>query len=189
MKISIVFESGYGHTAKVAAAVAEGARSVDGAEVMLAQVGDDGVVDLDALTASDAIIFGSPTYNGALGWRMKRFFEATTGPVWSDLKWRGKVAAGFTNSGTMSGDKLGTLVTMALFAAQHGMVWVNLDLLPRSGDDNDLNRLGGWLGAMAQSDDAAPEVTPPRGDLETAKHLGRRVAEVAARLAPVEVAA
>lgn len=140
------------------------------------------MVDLDGLNESDAIIFGSPTYNGALGWRLKRFFESTTGPVWSQLKWRGKVAAGFTNSGALSGDKLATLQSLALFAAQHGMVWVNLDLLPRSGEDGDLNRLGGWLGAMAQSDDASPEKTPPAGDRKTAEHLGRRVAEVAAKL-------
>jgi multimeric flavodoxin WrbA len=182
MKIAIVYESSRGHTARVAEAVAAGGRSVEGAEATLFRVRDDGVVDLDALTGCDAIIFGSPTYNGALGWRLKRFFESTTGPVWSELRWAGKVSAGFTNSGAPSGDKLGTLTSLALFAAQHGMVWVNLDLLPRSGEDGDLNRLGGWLGAMAQSDDAAPEETPPIGDLKTAEHLGRRAAETAAKL-------
>lgn len=182
MKISIVYESNYGHTAKVAEAVAAGARSVAGTEVTLLKVGDDGQLDLDELSTSDAIIFGSPTYNGALGWRLKRFFESTTRPVWSSLGWRGKVAAGFTNSGAASGDKLGTLMSLALFAAQHGMVWVNLDLLPRSGENGDLNRLGGWLGVMTQSDDASAEETPPAGDLKTAEHLGRTVAEVTARL-------
>ncbi|MCJ1962114.1 flavodoxin family protein [Novosphingobium mangrovi (ex Hu et al. 2023)] len=182
MKVSIVFESGYGHTARVARHVADGAASVAGTEVELVEVDGEGEVDLDALGASDAIIFGSPTYNGALGWKLKRFFESTTGPVWSELKWRGKVAAGFTNSGAVSGDKLGTLVSLALFAAQHGMVWVNLDLLPGHGGKDELNRLGGWLGVMTQSDDAPPEQTPPAGDLRTAEHLGRRVAETAAKL-------
>lgn len=183
MKISIVYESNYGHTATLAEAVAFGARSVASTEVSLFKVDDHGVVDLDSLTESDAIIFGSPTYNGFYGWRLKRFFESTTRPVWRQLLWRGKIAAGFTNSGSAGGDKLATLVGLALFAAQHGMVWVNLDLLPRSGDGGDLNRLGGWLGAMAQSEDASPEVTPPAGDRKTAEHLGRRVAEVAAKLA------
>ncbi len=63
------------------------------------------------------------------------------------------------------------------------MVWVNLDLMPGSGDAGDLNRLGGWLGAMAQSDNAPPEETPPAGDRKTAEYLGRRVAEIAAKLA------
>lgn len=182
MKISIVYESTYGHTEALAEAVAMGARSVAEAEVTLVKIGDDGAADFDALNASDAIVFGSPTYNGALGWRLKRFFESTTSPVWSELKWRGKVAAGFTNSGAASGDKVGTLISLALFAAQHGMVWVNLDLLPSSGSDGQLNRLGGWLGAMAQSDDALPAITPPAGDRKTAEHLGRRVAEVASKL-------
>lgn len=182
MKVSIVYESNYGHTARVAEAVAAGARSVEGVEALLFKVDDEGNVPLDALAESDAIIFGSPTYNGALGWRLKRFFENTTSTVWTKLAWREKVAAGFTNSGTMSGDKLATLMSLSLFAAQHGMIWVNLDLMPGSGDDGDLNRLGGWLGAMAQSDNAPADQTPPAGDLKTAEHLGRRVAQVAARL-------
>lgn len=182
MKVAIIFESAHGHTAKIAEAVAQGVRSVEAAEASLIRIEDEGEAPLEDLEACDAIIFGSPTYNGALGWRMKRFFESTTGPVWSSLKWRGKIAAGFTNSGTPSGDKLGTLMSLALFAAQHGMIWVNLDLLPNSGDDGQLNRLGGWLGAMAQSHDASPEVTPPPGDLATATHLGKRVAEVASKI-------
>ncbi len=182
MKVSIVYESAYGHTAGMAEAVAAGVRSVSGAQAALVKIGDDGAAPLDDLNASDAIIFGSPTYNGSLGWRLKRFFESTTAPVWTKQKWRGKVAAGFSNSGTPAGDKLGTLISLALFAAQHGMIWVNLDLLPNSGEEGDLNRLGGWLGALAHSEDASPDVTPPPGDLKTAEHLGRRVAEVALKL-------
>jgi len=69
--------------------------------------------------------------------------------------WKDKIAAGFTNSGSRSGDKLATLIQLALFAAQHGMHWVNLGLPPANhstaGSENDLNRLGFWLGAGAQS--------------------------------------
>jgi hypothetical protein len=92
-------------------------------------------------------------------------------------------AAGFTNSGSRSGDKLSTLVQIALFAAQHGMHWVNLDLPPANcsttGSEGDLNRLGFWLGAAAQSNvDQGPEVAPPEADLATARHLRRRVSAV-----------
>ena len=81
----------------------------------------------------------------------------------------------------MHGDKLNSLISMALFAAQHGMIWVGLDLFPgKSGSD--MNRVGGWLGAMAQSDDASPEVTPPESDLLTAAYLGERVAQTARRM-------
>ncbi len=54
------------------------------------------------------------------------------------MKWRNKVAAGFTNSGAQNGDKLHSLISMALFAAQHGMLWVGLDLKP--GNDSSRGR-------------------------------------------------
>lgn len=163
MLISIVYDSGYGHTAKQAQAVAEGA------------------VPWETLERSAAIVFGSPTYNGSLSARLKQVFEDSTKEAWVELKWRNKIAAGFTNSGADSGDKLSTLVSMALFAAQHGMIWAGLDLMPRC---NDLNRLGSWLGAMAQSDsDAGPDIAPPESDLRTAAYLGKRVAEITRQFA------
>lgn len=175
-KIAIVYDSGFGHTAKQAQAVAEGVRQVPGAEATLYPVSET-TRPWEQLEASDAIIFGSPTYNGSVSARFKQFMEDSTRPVWVPQKWRNKMAAGFTNSGAMHGDKLQSLITMTLFAAQHGMVWVGLDLFPGK-QPEDLNRVGAWLGAMAQSDDAAPEVTPPESDLKTAAYLGQRVAEL-----------
>lgn len=187
MLVSIVYFSGTGHTAKQARAVAEGVREVPGAEARLVDLGA-GPVPWDVLEASDAILFGSPTYNGSLSARVKSFFEDSTRAAWRDLKWRNKVAGGFTNSGAQHGDKLNTLVGMALFAAQHGMIWVGLDLFPgnasSTGTVDDLNRHGSWLGAMAQSNnDQGPDLTPIESDLRTASYLGRRVTEVASRLA------
>lgn len=179
MLVSIVYDSGYGHTARVAHAVADGVTRVAGAEAKLIAVAD-GAIPWEKLEASDAIIFGSPTYNGLVSAKFKQFMEDTTQPVWIPQKWRNKIAAGFSNSGAMHGDKLNTLVSMALFAAQHGMIWVGLDLFPGK-TDSDMNRVGGWLGAMAQSDDAPPEVTPPESDLKTAAYLGQRVAEVSSQ--------
>jgi multimeric flavodoxin WrbA len=185
MQISIVYDSGFGHTEKQAQAVAEGVAKAPGAQAKLIAVAKDDI-DWSALEASDAIVFGSPTCNGTLSAKLKQFFEDSTKAAWNDLKWRNKIAAGFTNSGAQHGDKLNTLITMALFAAQHGMVWVGLDLMPGNsssrGSTEDLNRHGAWLGAMAQSNvDEAPEVTPPASDLKTAAHLGQRVAETARR--------
>ena len=179
-RIAIVYDSGYGHTAKQAQAVAEGVAQVPNCTAQLIAVADKNI-PWDVLEASDAIIFGSPTYNGSISARLKQFMEDSTRPAWMPQKWRNKVAAGFTNSGAMHGDKLHSLMSMVLFAAQHGMLWVGLDVF--AGKTNDeLNRVGGWLGAMAQSDDAAPEVTPIKSDLDTAAHLGRRVAETVQRL-------
>ena len=180
MLISIIYDSGYGHTAKQAQAVAEGVSRVANAEAKLIAVAD-GQIPWETLANSDAIIFGSPTYNGTISAKFKQFMEDSTRPAWMPQSWRNKVAAGFTNSGAQHGDKLNSLITMALFAAQHGMIWVGLDLFPGKTSDEP-NRIGGWLGAMAQSDDASPEVTPIKSDLDTAAHLGQRVAETVQRL-------
>jgi len=182
MLISIVYDSGYGHTAKQAQAVADGVGQVSGAQARLIAVADKSI-DWDELASSDAIIFGSPTYNGSVSARFKQFMEDSTRTAWIPQKWRNKVAAGFTNSGAMHGDKLHSLISMALFAAQHGMFWVGLDLFPgKSAEER--NRVGGWLGAMAQSNDESVELSPSKSDLTTAAYLGRRVAETVKRLQP-----
>jgi len=186
--IAIVYDSGYGHTAKQAQAVAEGVERVAGVRARLIAVADD-AIPWDMLEASDGIIFGSPTYNGTISSRLKKFMEDSTRPAWVELKWRDKIAAGFTNSGAQNGDKLNSLMTISLFAAQHAMVWVGLDVMPgkdASKTSPDLNRLGSWLGAMAQSEDASAEVTPPESDLKTAAHLGQRVADIVRRFRPAQ---
>ncbi|WP_432940806.1 flavodoxin family protein [Kribbella sp. CA-253562] len=185
-QIAIAYHSGYGHTARQAEAVAAGASAVPGAVADL--------VPLDELTddvwrrlaAADAIVFGAPTYMGSPSAVFKAFAEASAA-VWADnLGWRDKIAAGFTNSKAMSGDKLNSLVDIAVLAAQHGMIWVGLDLYPGWAESTasieDLNRLGSWLGAMAQSDaDLSAEKAPPETDLRTAAALGSRVATVTLR--------
>ena len=187
VSVVVAYHSGFGHTARQAAAVRDGAASVPG---VAAELRDVGVLDDDlwtALETADAIVFGSPTYMGSPSAVFQAFAEASGG-VWARQGWKDKVAAGFTNSAGISGDKLNTLTSMAVLAAQHGMHWVNLALPPgwlyrSDGDIDDLNRLGGFLGAMAQSpSDAGPDTSPSSGDLRTAHHLGRRVAEVTAQL-------
>jgi NAD(P)H dehydrogenase (quinone) len=182
MLISIVYDSGYGHSKKQAEAVKSGVLRVSGAEVKMIAVRDE-AVDWKTLEESDGIIFGSPTYNGMPSAKLKQFFEDSTKAAWSDMKWRNKIAAGFTNSAAQNGDKLNTLVSMALFAAQHGMIWVGLDLMPGNnnskGSVHDMNRLGSWLGAMAQSNnDEGPDLAPIESDLKTAAYLGERVATI-----------
>lgn len=187
-KICIVHHSGYGHTARQAAAVAEGIRRIDGVECVeltVAELEDTEAPGWSELDEAAAIVFGSPTYMGSASADMKRFMEATSGR-WMEQKWADKLAAGFTNSGSQNGDKQNTLISFLTLAAQHGMVWVNLNLLPGNnsskGSVDDVNRLGGSLGAMAQSNvDEGPDVCPPEADLETARRLGQRVAECALR--------
>jgi multimeric flavodoxin WrbA len=183
-RIAIVYHSGYGHTATLARSVEKGVLKVPNTEV---QVIDAEKVDdhWDDLAKADAIIFGAPTYMGSASAPFKAFMDKSS-KVWIEQGWKDKIAAGFTNSSSQSGDKLNTLVQMVVFAMQHGMVWVGLGLLPGNnsskGSVNDLNRLGGFIGAMAQSNnDEGPDQAPPIADHKTAEHLGQRVAMLAHR--------
>lgn len=183
IRVAIVYHSGYGHTARQAEAVAEGVRQAGGACALLLPV-EEAQRRWDDLHAAHAIVFGAPTYMGAASASFKAFQEATSKVMMAGgYLWKDKIAAGFTNSGARAGDKLSTLLQMVLFAAQHGMHWVSLDLPPAndstSGSEEDLNRLGFWIGAAAQSNsDEGPDRAPPEADLATARHLGARVARV-----------
>ncbi len=185
-QVAVVYHSGYGHTGEQAKAVARGVAKVQGVTVHLLNV-DEAQQQWELLKASDAIIFGSPTYMGSASAQFKAFMDASS-KAWYTRDWKDKIAAGFTTSASQSGDKLSTLVQLAVFAAQHGMIWVGQDLLPGNnnskGSVNDLNRLGSFLGAMAQANsDEGPDVAPIQSDLLTAEHLGERVATVAKRFA------
>jgi NAD(P)H dehydrogenase (quinone) len=176
--VAIVYHSAGGRTRAVAEAVARGA-AAGGATAQLHAVPD---VDHGKLLEADAIVFGCPTYMGSASAAFKAFMDGTSA-IWALQGWRDKLAAAFTHSAAPSGDKLGTLTQLAVFAAQHGMIWVGLGLPPTYaglGDEpTDTNRLGSHLGAMAQSPPGARGVPP--SDLATAAHLGRRVAEAARR--------
>jgi NAD(P)H dehydrogenase (quinone) len=184
--VSIVYYSGHGHTAKQADAVAEGAR--ERAEVSVFRIDDEGSWPddmFDVLERSDAIVFGSPTYMAGPAWQFKKFADASSKP-WSEQKWRDKVAAGFTISAATNGDKGETLDYFFQLSQQHGQVWVGLGVLPANSKDDtpaDLNWVGGFSGAMAiAASDASPDEAPAQGFLDTARHLGRRVAEWAGRI-------
>jgi multimeric flavodoxin WrbA len=183
--VAVVYHSGFGHTGVQAAAVRDGAAGVEGTTAHLIAV-EDVDAHWEQLDGADAIIFGSPTYMAGASAAFKAFLDSTS-PRYSDQRWRDKLAAGFTNSAGMNGDKLATLQQLTLFAMQHGMIWVGLGLPPGNhtsdGSHDDLNRLAGFIGAMAQSNaDQGPELVPPLADRRTAEHLGRRVAELAGRL-------
>jgi NAD(P)H dehydrogenase (quinone) len=183
--IVVVYHSGYGHTKAQAEAVARGAESVAGTHVSLIPAEDFGTRGAE-FDAAQAIIFGAPTYNGSASAIFKTFMEATS-KLWYELRWKDKLAAGFTCSASQSGDKLNTLQQLAIFAMQHAMIWVSLGLLPGNnhskGSVNDLNRLGSFVGAMAQANADQGVEGIPQSDLDTAAHLGRRVAELAQRMA------
>ena len=180
----VAYHSGFGHTAVLAEAVAAGIRD-EGAQVTLITVGAMADDDWDTLDGADGIVFGTATYMGNVSAAFQAFAEKT-GRRCQNGTWRDKVSAGFTNSGAKAGDKMHTLTSLAVFAAQHHMHWVNLGLAAgwnsSAGSEDDLNRLGFWLGAGGQSDvDAGADQVHP-SDVATCRLLGRRVALVTRQL-------
>jgi multimeric flavodoxin WrbA len=179
-KIAVVFHSGYGHTLRMAQSVAEGA---DADLVTIDVDGNVSEAGWATLNDADAIIMGSPTYMGSVSWQFKKFADASSKP-WFSQAWKDKVFAGFTNSATMNGDKLSTLHYLFTLAMQHGGIWVGTGIMPsnsKAAQRNDVNYVGSFSGAMAQSpSDASPAEMLP-GDLETARLFGKRVADVAAK--------
>ena len=185
-KIAIVYYSGYGHTAKQAEAVLEGAASVASAKLYrIDQNGDLPESVFEALSEADAIIYGSPTYMGGPAWQFKKFADASSKP-WFGQAWKNKVAAGFTNSASVNGDKFSTISYFITLAMQHSQIWVGTGLMPsntKAHGPDDVNWTAGFGGALAVSpSDASPEEAPRKGDLETARLLGVRVAEFAKKL-------
>lgn len=184
----VVYHSGYGHTQKQAEAVVAGASQVEGIDATLLAIDSNGDLPeggFELLTRADGIIFGAPTYMGGPSWQFKKFADASSRP-WFGQQWKDKLAAGFTNSASMNGDKLSTLHYLFTLAMQHGMLWVGTGMLPsnsKAAQRNDLNWLGSFAGAMAQSpSDASPQEGPLPGDLATARAFGERVAEQILRL-------
>jgi len=179
-KIVVVYFSGYGHTRRMAESVAAGAQAA------LVEVDAQGDVSADGwskLNEADAIIMGAPTYMGSVPWQFKKFADASS-KQWFSQAWKDKIAAGFTNSASMNGDKLSTLHYLFTLSMQHSMIWVGTGIMPsnsKAATRNDVNYVASFSGAMAStpSDASADEMLP--GDLETARLFGARVAAVVAK--------
>jgi multimeric flavodoxin WrbA len=185
--VAIVYHSQFGHTKALAEHVAKGVSSIAGVTATLMPVSDLPPPNADKsmggrwaeLNAADAMIFGTPTYMGDVSADFKKFMESSGG-LWYKQVWKNKIAAGFTNSGGLSGDKLHALTTLAVFAGQHSMVWVPAGIMA-STDGTNINRLGSFLGAMAQSDNGPADTATPKSDRAYFELFGAHVAQAVAR--------
>ena len=183
-RVTILYYSNFrGQTEKLAEAIQRGARRVPDTDVVLLRI-EDAEQQWQRLHDSDAIIFGSPTYIGSVAARFKQFIELLSGDVWLNRLWVNKIAAGFTVSAGRSGDKLNCLQQMVIFASQMGRIWVPMRLLggnySSQGSEEDLNRMAGYIGVMAQANiDEPSEIAPPLADIRTAEIHGEHVAQVA----------
>lgn len=176
--ICVVSHSITGTTSMLAESVLNGLNSVEGCAGKLLLIEGASIVDgryrneavLDALDTCEAMIFGCPTFMGGPSAQFKAFADASS-DRWEAQRWEGKLCAGFTVGSNASGDQLATLQYLTLLAAQHGMLWVGVNI-PGGHDPDGRNRLGAQLGLVSQS----TGTFVPGIDLVTAKYLGARVA-------------
>lgn len=179
-KVLVVYHSGYGHTQRLAQAVALGA------DAELLAIDADGQLPeggWDALREADAIVMGAPTYMGSVSWQFKRFADASS-KAWFGQAWKDKLFAGFTNSANLNGDKQSTLNYLMTLALQHGGLWVGNGVNfhnTKAARRNDVNYLGAHAGVMGQTPADAGAHEMSEGDLESARLLGERVASLAAK--------
>lgn len=187
--VAIVYHSGYGHTAALAEAVAQGVTRAGGTAnlIKLESAEQDFTAAIDAVSAADAVILGSPTYMGDVSVPMRAFMVASS-KIWFTQGWKDKLAAGFTVGASFGGNKDHALTSMFVLSMQHGMIWAGPGVpnaqINRNTDAgaSQPNRIGSAIGVVTQAENAAPDVTPPAGDKEFGSLLGERIAKLAAKL-------
>jgi NAD(P)H:quinone oxidoreductase type IV len=201
MKIKIIFYSMYGHTYKMAEAIAAGARQVEGAEVEILQVaelvpdsvlGESGAKDArkafahiptarpDDLADADAIIFGTPTRFGNMCAQMRNFMDQTGG-LWAQGALVGKVGSAFTSTGTQHGGQETTLTSFHTTLLHQGMVVVGLPYSEARQMTLDEISGGSPYGATTIAGTDGSRM-PSENELAMARFQGRHVADIAKRL-------
>jgi len=183
-KLAVIYHSAHGHTEHIAKQVAQGGRAVPGVEVHILKA-DDAARTPERLLGFHGLVFGSPTYLGGVSGCFKSFMDST-GRLWRSQQLRGKLASGFTVSSLPAGDKQSTLLSMFVFAMQHGMIWIGNPIIPEQHAgvpyEQAANRLGSWSGLMAQAGHAAAADSFDAGDIKTARMFGRNFSEMLHRM-------
>jgi len=200
MKIAVVYYSMYGNTYRLARAVAEGAAEVADAEVKLYRApellpqdmidanpamkaaqeeqADVPEVSTEDLAAADGLCLGSPTRFGNMAAQLKQVLDQTA-QLWMDGSLIGKPAGVFCCTASLHGGQETTCLSMMLPLIHHGMIVVGV---PYSVQELITTTRGGTpYGPTAVVGPDASQ-RPTAVDLSIAGALGRRVAEVAAKL-------
>jgi NAD(P)H dehydrogenase (quinone) len=202
MKILVVYYSMYGHVLKLARAAAAGVQSVEGAEVVLrrvqdlesnlpklqgskhaqavlAQEQDIPIATADDLKAADGVIFGTPTRFGNMCAQMKQYIDGA-GDLWLSGALEGKPAGVMVSTATTHGGQETTCLTMMAPLLHLGFIIVGVPY-STPGMLHTEGRGGTPYGASTVAG-GRNELEPAPGDLEIAKALGRRLADVAKKL-------
>lgn len=195
-KVLVLYYSTYGHIETMAAAIAEGARSIDGVEVtvkrvpetmppeVLARIG--GKTEHSAPTADpkelaeyDAILFGAPTRFGNMAAQMRNFLDQTGG-LWAAGALVGKVGSVFTSTGTGGGNE-STIISFVTTLMHHGMVYVGLPYAcPELADISEVKGGSPWGAATIAGADGSRQ--PSAKELAQARFQGAHAARLAAKL-------
>lgn len=196
-KILVLYYSMYGHVETMAKAVAEGAGAVKGAEVHVKRVPElmpedvarraGAKLDQDApiakpaeLAEYDAIIFGTPTRFGNMSSQMRNFLDQTGG-LWAQRKLAGKIGSVFISTSSQHGGQETTITSFYNTLIHHGMIIVGVPYTCTELENMDEITGGSPYGAacLAGHDGSRQ---PSANELAIARHQGRHVAEVAAKL-------
>lgn len=201
MKVLIVYYSMYGNVHRMAEAMAEGVKTVSGAEVVMRRVPETlppdvlaqmGAVEaqkkfqhipvatVDELAAADAIIFGTPTRFGNMCGQMRQFLDAT-GQLWAKGALVGKVGSVFTSTATQHGGQESTLLSFHITLLHHGLVVVGLPYSFQGQMRNDEITGGSPYGASTIAGTQG-ERTPTENELQAARFQGAHVATIASKL-------
>ncbi len=200
-KIQVVFYSTYGHTFKMAEAIAAGAREVEGAEVSLLRVEetmDEGtlqamgadqaqqafadieIADPHKLGEADAVIFGTPTRFGNMAGQMRNFLDRTGG-LWMKGGLVGKVGSVFTSVGTQHGGHETTITSFWHTLAHHGMVIVGCPYSePRLTNMDEITGGGPYGATTMSAGDGSRQ--PSENELAIARFQGKHVAQIATKM-------
>ncbi len=196
-KVLVLYYSSYGHIAKMADVVAEGARS-GGAEVDVRRVRETApdevaksagfvvadhhelLTDPNELTNYDAIIVGTGTRYGRMSSQMAAFWD-TTGGVWAKGGLVGKIGGAFTSTATQHGGQETTLFSIITNLMHHGMTIVGLDYgyEGHMGLD-DVNGSTPYGASTIAAGDGSRQ--PTEVELGGARYQGKRIAELAAKV-------
>jgi len=201
MKVLVVYYSTYGHVHKMAEAIAEGVKEVNGAEAVMRRVPETlpdevlakmGAVEaqqafsnvpictVDELTSADAVIFGTPTRFGNMCGQMRQFLDAT-GQLWAQGSLVGKVGSVFTSSATQHGGQESTILSFHISLLHHGFVIVGLPYAFQGQMRIDEITGGSPYGASTIAGGSG-ERMPSENELDAARFQGKHVAEIAKKL-------
>jgi len=201
MKVLIVYYSTYGHVYKMAEAVADGVKAVDGAEAVLRRVPETlsedvlektGAVEAQLaqahvpictvaeLASADAVIFGTPTRFGNMCGQMRQFLDAT-GQLWAEGALVGKVGSVFSSSATQHGGQESTILSFHISLLHHGFVIVGLPYSFQGQMRTDEITGGSPYGASTIAGGSG-ERMPSENELAAARFQGKHVTEIAAKL-------